>query len=214
MLSLQGEAEDAGAVMRLQHPLVAGATGGGRIELEAGGDAAGALECGSSSTPPASSPAVAAQHRGAAAAASAGLLRKGHLFHPRARAPFRHLIYPVPERDGLGVHLTLDMAGRRASGRTPNGWSASTTASTRPAAPASTAAIRRYWPELPDGALMPSYSGIRPKLFRPAGRRTDFLIEGPRVHGVAGLVNLFGIESPGLTSSLAIAEYVGKLAGL
>jgi L-2-hydroxyglutarate oxidase LhgO len=75
-------------------------------------------------------------------------------------------------------------------------------------------AIRRYWPTLPDGALMPSYSGIRPKIVPPAVAAQDFLIQGPSDHGVAGLINLFGIESPGLTSSLAIADYVGGLAGL
>ena len=109
--------------------------------------------------------------------------------------PFRDLVYPVPERDGLGVHLTLDMAGRRASGRTPNGSTASTTASTPP--------LRRLLrgdPALLAGSprrlAQPPYTGVRPKLAPPGEPATDFSIEGPEVHGLAGLVNLFGIESP------------------
>ena len=130
-----------------------------------------------------------------------------------ARAPFSRLIYPVPEPGGLGVHLTLDMAGQARFGPDVE-WVDHIDYAVDPArGERFYPAIRRYWPALPDGALMPSYSGMRPKIVPPAVARQDFLIQGPRDHGVDGLINLFGIESPGLTSSLAIADHVGDLAG-
>ena len=122
--------------------------------------------------------------------------------------PFRHLIYPVPERDGLGVHLTLDMAGQGRFGPDTEWVEAIDYRLDASRGDGFYAAIRRYWPEIPDGALSPTYAGVRPKLFPAGGAATDFAIEGPEVHGVPGLVNLFGIESPGLTASLAIAEEV------
>jgi L-2-hydroxyglutarate oxidase LhgO len=140
-------------------------------------------------------------------------LAKGNYFSCSARAPFSHLIYPVPEPGGLGVHLTLDMAGQARFGPDVE-WVDAIDYAVDPArAERFYPAIRRYWPTLPDGALMPSYSGIRPKIVPPAVAVQDFLIQGPREHGVDGLINLFGIESPGLTSSLAIADYVAELAG-
>ena len=138
-------------------------------------------------------------------------LAKGNYFSCAARAPFSHLIYPVPEPGGLGVHLTLDMAGQARFGPDVE-WVDSIDYAVDPArAERFYPAIRRYWPALPDGALMPSYSGMRPKIVPPAVAVQDFLIQGPKDHGVGGLINLFGIESPGLTSSLAIADYVGDL---
>src|SRR6266581_3406365 len=116
------------------------------------------------------------------------------------------------EAGGLGVHLTLDMAGQARFGPDVE-WVETIDYAVDPArADRFYPAIRRYWPTLPDGALMPSYSGIRPKIVPPAVAAQDFMIQGPRDHGVAGLINLFGIESPGLTSSLAIADHVGGLA--
>jgi L-2-hydroxyglutarate oxidase LhgO len=139
-------------------------------------------------------------------------LAKGNYFSCNARAPFSHLIYPVPEPGGLGVHLTLDLAGQARFGPDVE-WVDSIDYAVDPArAERFYPAIRRYWPDLPDGALMPSYSGIRPKIVPPAVARQDFLIQGPRDHGVGGLINLFGIESPGLTSSLAIADYVAEIS--
>ena len=118
----------------------------------------------------------------------------------------------MPEPGGLGVHLTLDMAGQARFGPDVE-WVETVDYAVDPGrAERFYPAIRRYWPTLPDGALMPSYSGIRPKIVSPAVATQDFLIQGPRDHGVAGLINLFGIESPGLTSSLAIADHVGGLA--
>ena len=141
-------------------------------------------------------------------------LAKGNYFSCSKKAPFSHLIYPVPEPGGLGVHLTLDMAGQARFGPDVE-WVDSIDYAVDPArSERFYPAIRKYWPALPDGALMPSYSGIRPKIVPPAVAYQDFLIQGPKDHGVEGLINLFGIESPGLTSSLAIADYVGELAGL
>ena len=128
--------------------------------------------------------------------------------------PFSHLIYPVPERDGLGTHLTLDLAGRGRFGPDTEWIEGIDYSLDARRGDGFYAAIRRYWPELPDGALAPDYTGIRPKLFPAGGPATDFLIEGEAAHGIPGLVNLFGIESPGLTASLAIAEEVLALAGV
>ena len=133
---------------------------------------------------------------------------EGNYFSLAARRPFATLVYPVPRDGGLGVHYTVDLSGRGRFGPDTewiNGIDYSLDASR---GAAFYAAIRRYWPGLPDGALTPDYTGIRPKLGPQGGAATDFTIEGPGVHGVAGLVNLFGIESPGLTASLALAEAV------
>jgi L-2-hydroxyglutarate oxidase LhgO len=141
---------------------------------------------------------------------------KGNYYALAGRAPFSRLIYPAPTDAWLGVHLTLDLGGQakfgpdlewlnvdgpddidyRVDPRRADGFYAK---------------VRHYWPQLPDGALQPSYSGVRPKIHGPGEDAPDFRIDGPALHGVPGLVNLFGIESPGLTSSLAIAEHVAAL---
>jgi L-2-hydroxyglutarate oxidase LhgO len=140
-------------------------------------------------------------------------LAKGNYFNCGVKAPFSRLIYPVPEPGGLGVHLTLDMAGQARFGPDVEWVDRIDYAVDPRRAERFYPAIRRYWPTLPDGALMPGYSGMRPKIVPPAVASQDFVIQGPRDHGVDGLINLFGIESPGLTSSLAIADHVGELAG-
>jgi len=118
----------------------------------------------------------------------------------------------VPEPGGLGVHLTLDLAGQAKFGPDVE-WIDSIDYVVDPArANRFYPAIRRYWPGLPDGALIPGYAGIRPKIVPPAVAVQDFVIQGPHEHGVAGLINLFGIESPGLTSCLALADHVADLA--
>lgn len=133
---------------------------------------------------------------------------KGNYFDLRGRAPFSRLIYPAPVPGGLGIHLTLDLGGRARFGPdvewidTPN-YDVDLTRSE-----SFYAAIRRYWPALPDGALYSAYAGVRPKLTRRGEPAADFRIDGPAEHGIAGLVNLFGIESPGLTSAMAIADDV------
>jgi L-2-hydroxyglutarate oxidase LhgO len=216
MLALRGDAEDAGAAFAFHAPLLRAKATMGGIELEVGGDAPTTLACGL---------LINAAGLGASAVARSissmpielippAYLAKGNYFSCNARAPFSRLIYPVPEPGGLGVHLTLDMAGQARFGPDVE-WVETIDYAVDPArAERFYPAIRRYWPTLPDGALMPSYSGMRPKIVPPAVAVQDFLIQGPRDHGIEGLINLFGIESPGLTSSLAIADYVGELAGV
>ena len=133
---------------------------------------------------------------------------KGSYYSLSSKAPFTHLIYPVPVAGGLGVHLTLDLAGQARFGPDVE-WVRDINYDVDPArAESFYAAIRTYWPDLKDHALQPAYSGIRPKIVGPGEKDADFLIQGPDMHGIPGLINLFGIESPGLTSSLAIAEHV------
>ena len=139
---------------------------------------------------------------------------KGNYYSLAGKSPFSRLIYPVPEAAGLGVHLTIDLGGQARFGPDVEWIDGIDYAVDPQRADSFYAAIRTYWPALPDGALMPGYSGIRPKLQGPLGKSAaagDFVVQGPREHGVNGLVNLYGIESPGLTSALAIAEYVEQL---
>ena len=137
---------------------------------------------------------------------------KGNYFTLTGRAPFDHLIYPVPESAGLGVHLTLDLGGQAKFGPDVQ-WVDSPDDLTVDGSrgDAFYAEVRKYWPALKDGALMPGYAGMRPKINAQNEPARDFLIQGPAEHGVPGLVNLFGIESPGLTSALAIGDYVVEL---
>ncbi len=137
---------------------------------------------------------------------------KGNYFTLSGRAPFSRLIYPVPEAAGLGVHLTLDLGGQAKFGPDVQ-WvdSADDLLVDAARGDAFYAQVRKYWPGLRDGALAPGYAGIRPKVRGSQGVMTDFCIQGPTVHGVPGLVQLFGIESPGLTSALAIGAHVAAL---
>jgi L-2-hydroxyglutarate oxidase LhgO len=139
---------------------------------------------------------------------------KGNYFTLAGRAPFSCLVYPAPVDAWLGVHLTLDLAGQARFGPDLE-WLPPGTRPEQldyrvdPARAAGFAeAVRRYWPALPDGALLPAYSGVRPKIHGPDEAAPDFRIDGPAQHGVRGLVNLFGIESPGLTSALALGDEV------
>ncbi len=137
---------------------------------------------------------------------------KGSYFTLTGRAPFSHLIYPVPQMAGLGVHLTLDLGGQAKFGPDVQWVDSADDLTVDPArAQAFYAEVRKYWPALEDDALLPGYAGVRPKIHGPNQVACDFLIQGPAVHGVCGLVNLFGIESPGLTSALAIGDYVRRL---
>ena len=211
MLSLQGELEDLGGAVAFNTRLIGARPAGQGLELTvASGGETHRLATGLLVN-------AAGLFAGEVAAAVEGLATpwrrqvhycKGSYFGVSARAPFSHLIYPVPERDGLGVHLTLDLAGRGRFGPDTEWIERLDYALDPTRADSFYAAIRRYWPELRDGALRPDYVGIRPKLQPAGGPATDILIEGPEAHGLAGLVNLFGIESPGLTASLAIAEEV------
>ncbi len=138
---------------------------------------------------------------------------KGVYFRLQGRAPFRHLIYPPPALGALGIHYRRDLGGQAVFG--PNLIYVETLDYSVDPAEAAVfyASIRRYWPGLPDGALTPDYAGIRPKIHGPGERQPDFRIDGPQVHAIPGLVTLFGIESPGLTSSPAIGEEVARILG-
>jgi L-2-hydroxyglutarate oxidase LhgO len=213
MLALEGDAERHGAMLALETPVVSGRAAAPGLIIETGGR---------NPTQIAADIVVNSAGLGAQAMARsiAGMprekipplhLAKGNYFTLAGPSPFSHLIYPVPTPGGLGVHLTLDISGRTRFGPDVE-WIDAIDYAVDPArADAFTEAVRSYWPDLPDGALQPDYSGIRPKIERPGGSGTDFLIQDQRDHGVAGLVNLFGIESPGLTSSLAIAARVARI---
>jgi len=141
-------------------------------------------------------------------------LAKGNYFSLAGRSPFSRLIYPVPEPGGLGVHLTLDL-GLQARFGPDVEWVQTEDYSVNPQrAEVFYAAIRKYWPDLKDDALQPAYAGIRPKTVPQGSPDADFQVQGPDEHGVAGLVNFFGIESPGLTSSLALADVLCERLGL
>jgi L-2-hydroxyglutarate oxidase LhgO len=215
MLSLRGEAEDAGAAFAFHTPLLRAKAARGKFEIEAGGETPMTLECNLLiNAAGLDAPATARAIEGMPAdAVPQAYLAKGNYFSCSAKAPFSRLIYPVPEPGGLGVHLTLDMAGQARFGPDVQ-WVDHIDYAVDPArSERFYPAIRKYWPTLPDGALMPSYSGMRPKIVPPQIASQDFVIQGPKDHGVGGLINLFGIESPGLTSSLAIADHVGDLTG-
>ena len=213
MLALQGEAEAAGASVVFRAPARGGAIEDNSILLDVGGEQPMTLRC---------KRLINAAGLGAQPLARAlrGLdprtvpplyYSKGNYFSLTGKTPFTHLVYPAPDDTWLGVHLTLDLGGRARFGPDVE-WVDRLDYAVDPArADSFYGAIRRYWPGLPDGALQPAYCGIRPKL-TPAGvTALDWMIQGPAAHGVPGLVNLYGIESPGLTSSLAIAEEVAGL---
>ena len=138
---------------------------------------------------------------------------KGNYFSLASKSPFTRLIYPLPENGGLGIHLTLDLAGQAKFGPDVQWLTSNAPALIDYQVQAERAAlfessVRSYWPEMPINALQPGYSGVRPKLYGPGEVAADFRIDWPEQHGLPGLVNLYGIESPGLTSSLAIGEWV------
>ncbi len=216
MVSLQGEIESQGGAVAFGAPILAGEIlTDGRFKLRVGGH----------------SPFDIVTHR---LVNSAGLnavrfarsldgydpsllpdftLAKGSYFSCQTKPCFSRLIYPAPVEGGLGVHITLDLAGRMRFGPDVEwlGHDDPDAVDYRvdlQRAEGFYAAVRRYWPGLPDGAIQPDYSGCRPKLSRPSQPAADFRIDGPDLHGHAGLVHLFGIESPGLTSSLSIAKSV------
>ena len=141
-------------------------------------------------------------------------LAKGNYYALSGRSPFSRLIYPVPEEGGLGVHLTLDMGGQARFGPDVE-WIDTVDYSVDPRrADGFYAEVRKYWPELPEHSLHPAYCGIRPKISGSGKASADFLIQGPDVHGISGLVHFFGIESPGLTACFALAGYVRRLLSI
>lgn len=211
MLSLLGECEAAGGSLALNTPITGWRREADGFSVDFGGD-----------DPATYSVRTVVNSAGHGAPKLLGLLdgfpaehvpvqhyAKGNYFALTGKQPFSHLVYPVPEAAGLGIHATIDMGGRVKFGPDVEWVEHDQDLVVDPArAEKFYAAIRTYWPGLADGALVADYAGIRPKLHGPTEPMPDFRIDGPEVHGIAGLVNLLGIESPGLTSSLAIAEMV------
>jgi L-2-hydroxyglutarate oxidase LhgO len=213
MLGYLGDAENAGAKLALRAELLGGRATSSGFDLEVGGDGKTALAC-----------KILVNAAGLYAPSLARRLTgvppqsiprdyycRGVYFTLSGRAPFKRLIYPAPEHAGLGVHYTADLGGQGKFGPDTE-WIGGIDYTVDPKrGDLFYAAIRKYWPGLKDGALQPGYAGIRPKISGPAEPAADFLIQGPRDHGVPGLINLYGIESPGLTSSLPLADYAASL---
>jgi L-2-hydroxyglutarate oxidase LhgO len=217
MLALLGDAQDHGAMLALRSPLLSARATAGGLELRVGGDEPMAIRARTViNSAGLHAPAVAACIEGInPASLPRGRLCKGNYFSLTGRAPFTRLIYPVPESAGLGVHLTLDLGGQARFGPDVEWVDAIDYRVDPRRADGFEQAIRSYWPGLPDDALAPGYSGIRPKVGGPSDPAADFLVQDATEHGVPGLVNLFGIESPGLTSCLALADEVrDRLAAL
>jgi L-2-hydroxyglutarate oxidase LhgO len=215
MLALQGDAENAGATIAFNTPLASGKVrDGGGFDLAFGDAEATRLTCRTLvNSAGLHAPDLARRIAGIPASSiPRAYFCRGNYFTLSGRAPFRHLIYPAPEAAGLGVHLTLDLGGQAKFGPDVE-WIDAVDYRIDPArGERFYAAIRSYWPALPDGALQPGYTGIRPKISPPGEPAADFRIDGREAHGIEGLVNLYGIESPGLTASLAIARHVaGKI---
>ncbi|SFX25226.1 MULTISPECIES: NAD(P)/FAD-dependent oxidoreductase [unclassified Pseudomonas] len=213
MLALQGDAQAAGADVAFHSPLLGVRIEAGHFTLEVGGSAQMSLSCRLLiNATGLHAPALARRMEGLPAqTVPDDYLCKGNYFSLAGRAPFRHLIYPAPQAAGLGTHMTLDMAGQARFGPDVE-WVDHEDYRVDPArAEVFYPAIRDYWPGLPDQSLQPAYSGIRPKISAPGEPARDFLISSEAEHGVPGLINLFGIESPGLTSCLAIAAKVRHL---
>jgi len=215
MLALRGDLEDAGGMIALNTPVLGATRKGGQWLVRFGG---------SEPQDFAFDAIVNCAGLGAQKVARAIdgypqervpplYLAKGNYFSYPGRPPFTRLIYPVPIAGGLGVHVTLDLAGRMRFGPDVEWIEREDYAVDPSRAAAFYARIRTYWPGLPDGGLQPDYSGIRPKITPQGQPQADFYIDTPAEHGVPGLVQMFGIESPGLTSSLSLADYVvGALA--
>ena len=212
MLALQGDLEDRGGVVALHTPVETLARRDGRWVATFGGATPGAYPCDAViNAASLGAQALAARTEGyPSGRVPRRVLARGNYFGFTGKAAFTRLIYPAPVEGGLGTHLTLDLAGRMRFGPDVE-WIDTLDYRVDPArGDAFYAAIRTYWPGLPDHTLVPDYAGIRPKLTGPGEPAADFLIDGPAEHGLAGLVHLFGIESPGLTASLSLAEDVAE----
>ena len=211
MLGYQGDTENAGGAVVFHAPVLSGAAlPGGGFSLRIGGAEPMELDCEVLvNAVGLHAPDIARRIEGIPPETiPCAYFCKGSYYSLAARAPFQRLIYPVPEAAGLGVHLTLDLGGQARFGPDVQWVGQEEYDVDIRRADGFYAAIRRYWPGLPDGALTPGYAGIRPKISGPDEPAADFVVSGPAQHGLGGLVNLFGIESPGLTSALAIAGHV------
>jgi L-2-hydroxyglutarate oxidase LhgO len=213
MLALLGDAESNGAMLAvLANVESARVSPGGGIELQVGGAERMHLSAKTVvNSVGLTAPSLARRIEGYPAdKAPPEFYAKGNYYSLLGRSPFSRLVYPVPEPGGLGVHVTIDLGGQARFGPDVE-WIDRIGYDVDPRrAERFYAAIRRYWPQLPDGALAPGYAGIRPKIAGPKDPAPDFVVQGPDEHGVPGLVNLFGIESPGLTASLSLAQDVAR----
>jgi L-2-hydroxyglutarate oxidase LhgO len=213
MLSMLGEAQAHGAMLAFLSRLErARSASDGTLELEVGG--AEPMRLAAKTVVNAAgltAPTVARRIEGFPPdKVPPELYAKGNYYSLIGKSPFSRLVYPVPEPGGLGVHVTIDLGGQARFGPDVE-WIDRIGYDVDPGrAERFYAAIRRYWPQLPDGALAPGYAGIRPKIAGPKDPAPDFVIQGPAEHGVPGLVNLFGIESPGLTASLSLAQEAAR----
>lgn len=212
MLALQGDLENAGGMVAFNSPLARARITPQGIELDAV-DGTQLLARSVVNAAGLYAPTLAQQFEGLDQQhVPAAYYAKGNYFTLSGRSPFGRLIYPVPEAAGLGVHLTIDLGNQAKFGPDVQWVDSPDDLVVDPArGDAFYAEVRKYWPALPDGALQAGYAGIRPKISGPGEAARDFLIQGPAEHGVPGLVNLFGIESPGLTSCLAIGSQVVDL---
>jgi len=213
MVSLHGDLENAGGMVAFRSPVMLAecAQPGAMVVTTADGTR---MQCASLvNAAGLTAPALARRFAGLSSTqVPVEYFAKGSYFTLAGRAPFRHLIYPVPEAAGLGVHLTLDLGGQAKFGPDVQWVASPQDLVVNPVrGDAFYAEVRKYWPALPDAALIPGYAGIRPKISGPGEAARDFMMTGPADHGVPGLVNLFGIESPGLTSCLAIGGHVAAL---
>jgi L-2-hydroxyglutarate oxidase LhgO len=213
MTAFRADARSQGAEILLSTPIVSGSISKTGIVLDVGGADPVTVRC-----------AVVVNAAGLFAQAVARSLRgfpeaaiprsffaKGHYFTLSGKSPFRHLVYPVPAPGSLGVHVTLDLAGKARFGPDVSWVDGVDYSFDESRAASFYAAVRAYFPELGEGSLVPGYTGIRPKLTRAGSAFQDFVLQGPKDHGIPGLVQLFGIESPGLTAALALAEEVRSL---
>ncbi len=211
-----GDAEAAGATLALHSPVVAGVISAPGFVLDIGGKTPTKIGCRMLVNAAGLNAQRAARSlRGLDhATVPSQVLAKGSYFSLAGKAPFRRLIYPLPVPGSSGLHAGLDLAGRARFGPDVE-WVDRIDYQVDPGRePLFVAAIRRYWPGLPDGALQPDYAGVRPKLAHGGPYDADFVVQTERDHGVPGLTNLYGIESPGLTASLALADYVADQASV
>lgn len=219
MLSLLGDAERDGAVLAVSSRVLGGEIDDKGIILNIGGDTGEAMRLHAGTVVNCAGLGAQGFARGLRGLAMESVpplhYAKGNYYALAGRAPFSRLIYPVPEAAGLGVHLTLDLGGQARFGPDVE-WIDRIDYRVAPErAEAFYADVRRYWPQLADGALVPAYAGIRPKPHAPGEPASDFLVSGPVEHRIRGLVCLYGIESPGLTASLALADHaVSRLDSL
>lgn len=214
MVALQGDAEHHGAVCVFFSPMLSARVVDRAIEIDVGGTDPMTLRCNLLvNSAGLHAPDLARKIVGMPADRVPGAYyAKGNYFSLGGRSPFSRLIYPVPVPGGLGVHITVDMGGQARFGPDVEWIDTIDYTVDGSRADGFYDAVRKYWPDLKDGVLTPGYAGIRPKIVPKGAPGQDFVVQGPQTHGVPGLINLFGIESPGLTASMAIAEHVLEIS--